>query len=391
MRQEALEWRPSLSCLQRGIKGLESMALCPPNPWLPETLSMALFSSLLCEINLSSLDPDQRDILFDFFIQAMYFNRHLDPLTRKAQRGRKSLEFAEEFWALPQRLADLKKRSEAINPQSNSAKLLEESLEEWFYLNRILNFTSYQITTQGWAPWNNYESQIPIEPGEFYPKNTDKERKILAVIREAFEKWDGKTPTQKAILFRSFSSVGFAKQLAILGSRQPLKQTAETIGIIRRMGAMIMITQTIDDFSTPVKDDQYQILGIIMSHLRERGISSGKPLYLDKEETKRAVSISREIIGACLEIINIDPENKIKHGLSHYGIPVIAALAFLVMKKKHGGTKYSFSCLVRQGLQEIRPQSQTENGYAKITKEALKMAVDSLTRLNEPLFSQYSC
>lgn len=373
MRQESLLWRPEKGSLTRAWQAVGSAARTPIDcgPWRPDTLSFSTFSTLLCDLDFGVLNSKQREVIFGFFQLAMYYNRYLDLLVYRTRRGRESLMFIEKFWCLPQRMADLREKGQEAGYDT---KVLQ-SAEDWFSLNRILNFTSFELAKGGSIPWEEYGSGL----GES-ADCSEKEKELFRVVHEAFEQRRTRDPISQAILFRAFSSVGFAKPLIALGQNSPFGPDFENRGRLRRMGAMIMITQLLDDVGTPSKDVRFEIAGMASSAFKESRSQSDGSLLISRADAKGVVSLARQIMGTCLEEVNIDPSNQAKQLITRLGLLLLAGVSTLTLKCKYGGSRYPIPSMLKAAVFELI-SAQPGEDYRQVTREAINVALNSLTDL----------
>ncbi|GEM_PF-7061198 len=355
---EVESWRPQKSSFKRLLEGTSNLlaANFPPR-WLEENLAFRFFSGLMTNIDLFKLNAKQREVLFQFFYETMYFNHYLDLGICRQRHGRQSLIFLEEWWGLPQRLAKLKE----VGGWAGYQPAALASMDRWFSLNRILNFVSFELIRQQTLNWQKY--QPPVEALI--------ERKLLEGVKSAFGQWREKDLVDKAILFRAFSSVGYG--WCLLGLTENKTPQLKELPLAKRLGAMVMLTQTLDDFWTPAKDKQYQILGMVKTFLETF-----------PQQSHQVMALVRQIAGACLEEINFDPSHPWKRAFARWALFCLSGLAGLPMSQKYGGSHYPLS-ITRQAVKEFFSPPKAQSVRRESTKAALKLALENLAWASEGL------
>lgn len=369
----SLSWRPKDRATIRLGKTIPGAIMSLPDilsggAWRLEKAALTVFSSLMTEAGLGRLTRKKRKLVLNFFDQAMYYNR-LDPLITRARHGRQSLRFIEEFWSLPQHMQELQEQA----LKADYSPLAANKMENWFFLNRALNYYSHEFSIG---------KSIPGKIPDFLPPETTRREKVIwKNCQKAFYNWqeDGRNPVEMAILFRSLSSVGLARTIYNLASETPLNRAGREANI-RRLSSMTMIAQLFDDVATPGRDKMFKILGMIASALSGSSRLEGITLQVSPEDAQTAAHITRQVFGACLEQVRIEPGRPDKKALAQLGLSALGILSFLVMHREYGGSIFPRAFPFRAYNPLPKPMSKEgsagEKNYFSATTQALDTAFE---------------
>lgn len=358
-------WRPVHNTPYRLFESMHNVYVSPikPNPWIMDALSFSLTSGALADINLGTLNYNKREVIFDFFRESMYFNRYIDPYIYRIKHGRRSLLELENFWNLPKRIKNLNQQGE----EAGFDKFVVSTIQEWFTLNNILNLASNFISKQGTIDWGTIRKDCEEDPLA---------QKIAETLEVAFTKIEDKDKVKEAILFRVISSLGLARTLGSLACDKKISQNES--GIWKRLGAMVMVAQTIDDFCTPVKDVKYQIAGSIATTLENPQLTPKGKLLLNSEQAKKAIGLAQGIIYASLDTMDIDPVRS-KRKILEFGVAGLFFGSSPIMMKKYGRTKYPPGTITEmsKAILSDDPINEESQSYREFTRKAFNIGVSA--------------
>ncbi|MFC1727517.1 hypothetical protein ACFL0Y_03265 [Patescibacteria group bacterium] len=379
-KSESNQWRPETNAGLRGVRAtrdaLDILLSRTPSRHRIERTSMAFGMALFGDLDIKSLGKEKRSVLNQFFMEAMYFNRQLDREFPRAKKGAQSFKFIEDYWHLPQRVQKLKERGKKAGYSSSAM----ETIDDWFILNKVLSYASISTTREGKVNWKDYQAYLdnPTGSSDPPPQDLDKERKIFSQVRTVMEEFNADHPqagiVTQAILLRALSSSGYAKTLLALTTDQNPQTSQARSGRSRRVTAMVMAAQLLDDAGSPVKDRKYEIPGMISSALKESELKN-EQLMISQNDADNAVKLAREILRGCLETINIDPEHPIKLLTARNALALIGSgSSAIISRTSHGGSRYPAKTALRV-LTELKKKASREEGrHVIITKNALEVS-----------------
>lgn len=357
-------WRPEKNVWQRSVIGVKNVLSSPKaSPWTAEGWSFDLCAGLFTGIDFGQLSKEQRKGLTSFFQEAMYFNHYLDLSVYRTRRGLDSLDSLEKFWCLDKRKSELKEQLLRTGFTQGSVA----TVDEWFALNKTLNLLSFDLCLNN-GKMDNIDVQnngARANDGYFI--------EIKNMLEN--EDWDG---IDRAIYIRALSSTGFAKTLGSLAVNQPLGKNFG-FGEWKRLSAMVMITQVLDDFSTPAKDVKHRIWGTTRSLFTGTQLQD-ETLKIDGGQAKQAVGLTRDMIAGCLEEAQFE-SRPAKEAVIYWGTLVLSGFSFLTMKHKYDGSDYPASAVINSAWRKISEALKKQKNYSKYKKATEKALKDSLALL----------
>jgi hypothetical protein len=350
------DYRPETQVGPRFANAIKGVISTIPNEsWPFEEISFKFFTGLMTDLNIAKLTAIQQGFICKYFETTMYFNRYLDPYVDRLQPDKlESHIFLEKFWNLPDRIRILEEKGKIAGFTEESLK----TISDWFETSRTVNVLLNQLSKG--------QNCYPLKDGADLPP-------ISQAVIEAYNWWSNRGDLTQAILLRSISSMTYGRTLASLVANRGLGP--DDIGIMMRIGSMVMITQLIDDFATPSKDAKYHIAGIIKTAFEKSGLNDQGGILVTPDDTRKAAAVCHGVIRGCLDQICIDPRSRMKQNIAKDGLLGIASVASAVMAHKYGGTLYPIEDLLTAVADELRHPLDKDNKYRQITRQALKTAV----------------